>query len=174
MSLNKIVLEQNGLVVGNNQLVTSGDGVYMGNNLVVSGSVYSNTTVFFQATELWNQQTVAPAQTINFDVLSGSIYYYALFPNGNWTVNVRGNANTTFNSVLPIGQSMSITIAMTQGASAYYPNGFTIDGVSVTPKWQNGTAPTSGDTNSINMYQYTIFKSAINTYTVLAGVTKFA
>ena len=174
MSINKIVLEQNGLVVGNNQLVTSGDGVYMGNNLVVSGSVYSNNINFFQSTEIWTTQSAVPGQTINFDVLSGSIYYYTQTPNGNWTVNVRGNSNTTFNSVLTTGQSMSITLVITQGASAYYPTSLQIDGVSVTPKWQGGTAPTSGDTNSLDVYQYTIFKSAASTYTVLAAASKFA
>lgn len=40
MSINKIFLEKDGLVVGTNQLVTSGNGVSVGNNLVVQGGFY--------------------------------------------------------------------------------------------------------------------------------------
>jgi len=43
MAVNRIVLEQDGLVVGSNQLVASGNGIYIGNNLVVSGNIYNNT-----------------------------------------------------------------------------------------------------------------------------------
>ena len=39
MSINKLFLEPDGLVVGNNQLVTSGGGVSVGKNLVVQGTV---------------------------------------------------------------------------------------------------------------------------------------
>jgi hypothetical protein len=42
MSINKLVLETDGLVVGTNQLVASGGGVSIANNLVVSGNTYSN------------------------------------------------------------------------------------------------------------------------------------
>ena len=40
MAINKIVLEQDGLQVGTNQLVTSGGGVTVGRNLVVQGNTY--------------------------------------------------------------------------------------------------------------------------------------
>jgi hypothetical protein len=42
MSINKIFLEKDGLVVGTNQLVTSGNGVSVGNNLVVQGGFFPN------------------------------------------------------------------------------------------------------------------------------------
>ena len=44
MSINRLVLEQDGLVVGSNQLNCSGGGVYMGTNLVVQGLVYGTAT----------------------------------------------------------------------------------------------------------------------------------
>lgn len=43
MAFNKIVLEQDGLQVGNNQLVASGGGVTVGRNLVVNGNSYIGT-----------------------------------------------------------------------------------------------------------------------------------
>ena len=64
---------------------------------------------------------------------------------------------------------------VTNGATAYYPTTTTIDSVSIVPKWSGGTAPTSGNVNSIDLYTYTIIKTAASpTYTVLAVQTKFA
>ena len=54
------------------------------------------------------------------------------------------------------------------------PTAFQVDGVSVTPKWQGGTAPTSGNASSIDSYTYVIIKTGSATFTVLASVTKFA
>ena len=50
----------------------------------------------------------------------------------------------------------------------------TIDGTSVTPKWQGGTAPTKGNVSGIDSYTYVIVKTASATYTVLATQTQFA
>lgn len=44
MAINKIVLEQDGLQVGNNQLITTGGGVTVGRNLVVQGNMYVDGT----------------------------------------------------------------------------------------------------------------------------------
>jgi hypothetical protein len=62
----------------------------------------------------------------------------------------------------------------TNTGTAYYPTGFTIDGSAVTPKWLGGTAPSSGNINSVDAYVYTIIKTAASTYTVLASQNKFA
>jgi hypothetical protein len=62
----------------------------------------------------------------------------------------------------------------TQGATAYYNSAVTIDGNSVTPKWQGGSAPTSGNASSIDSYNYVIIKTGSAAFTVLASVTKFA
>jgi hypothetical protein len=72
------------------------------------------------------------------------------------------------------GESISDTFLVTQGATAYYNSAVTIDGTSVTPKWQGGTAPTSGNASSIDSYTYVIIKTGAAAFTVLASVTKFA
>jgi hypothetical protein len=63
---------------------------------------------------------------------------------------------------------------MTQGSTAYYLNAYQVDGVSVTPKWQGGTAPAGGNASSIDSYNFTIIKTADATFTVLASQTQFA
>jgi hypothetical protein len=72
------------------------------------------------------------------------------------------------------GQSLSATFLVTQGSTAYYNSAVTIDGSSVTPKWQGGSAPTSGNASSVDNYTYVIFKTGSATFTVFATQTKFA
>ena len=116
----------------------------------------------------------AATGTINFDTLTQAVLYYTTNAAANWTVNVRASSGATLNSIMSIGQSISITFMVTQGATAYYNNAFTVDGASVTPKWQGGTAPTSGNVSGIDVYTYAIVKTADATFTVFASQTKFA
>lgn len=116
----------------------------------------------------------AATGTINFDTLTQAVLYYTSNASGNWTLNVRGNGSNTLNSLMSIGQSISITFLATQGATAYYSSTLTIDGSSVTPKWQSGLAPTFGSPNSVDIYSYVIIKTAGATFNVFGSVAKFA
>jgi hypothetical protein len=105
-----------------------------------------------------------------------SFIYYAGTNTGNWTLNLRGNGSTTLNSLIAVGESKTITIAVTNGATAYYQTGFQIDGTSQTIKWSGGTAPSAGNASAIDVYSFTIIKTAATpTYTVFgAGPVKYA
>jgi hypothetical protein len=48
-----------------------------------------------------------------------------------------------------------------------------VDGSSVTPRWQGGTAPTSGNASGIDSYTYVIIKTGSAAFTVLAAQTQF-
>lgn len=128
-----------------------------------------------QVEEVFKNTSDPLTGTINFDVLTQSVLHYTSDATGNWTLNVRGSATRTLDSMFPYG-SKSITIALmaTNGATAYYQNGFQIDGANVTPKWQGGSAPTSGNPNSIDVYIFTITKNNLGSLLVLGSVTKFA
>lgn len=116
----------------------------------------------------------AATGTINLDTTSQSILYYTTNASGNWTINIRGSGSITFNSLIGIGQTATVAFMATQGTTAYYQTGLTIDGVSVTPKWQNGVPPTSGSVSAIDVYTFTIVKTANETYTVFASVSRFS
>jgi hypothetical protein len=116
----------------------------------------------------------AATGTINYDITTQSVLFYTSNATANWTVNFRGSSGTTLNSVMQTGESISATFLVTQGATAYYNSAVTIDGTSVTPKWQGGTAPTSGNASSVDCYTYVIQKTGSATYAVLASQTKFA
>ena len=125
--------------------------------------------------ESWNVAATAATGTVNFDTLTSTAWLYTSNASGNWTLNVRGDGSTTLASLLDTGDSITVAFAVTQGATAYYASAFQIDGSSVTPEWQGGEAPAEGNASSIDVYVYTIIKTAATpTYTVLASQTQFA
>jgi hypothetical protein len=75
---------------------------------------------------------------------------------------------------MSINQQISVVFESPQGATAYYPTAFNIDGSAVVPKWLGGTAPSSGNINSNDVYVYTIRKTGAATFTVLASQNKYA
>ena len=116
----------------------------------------------------------AATGTINYDVTTQSVLFYTSNASANWTVNFRGSSGTALNTIMATGECISATFLVTQGSTAYYNSAVTIDGTSVTPKWQGGTAPTSGNASSVDCYTYVLQKTGSATYVVLASQTKFA
>lgn len=116
----------------------------------------------------------APTATTNFDYVTQSIQYYTSNASTNFTLNIRGNSSTTFNSLLQAGQAVTLVLMVTNGATPYRPTAFQIDGSSITPEWQGGTAPAAGNANSIDVYSFTVIKTAATpTYVMLASQTQF-
>jgi hypothetical protein len=72
------------------------------------------------------------------------------------------------------GESITIAHLVSQGATAYYNSAVEIDGSSVTPEYQGGSAPAAGNPSSIDVYTYTIIKTGAATFTVLGSQTQFA
>jgi hypothetical protein len=116
----------------------------------------------------------AATGTINFDVVTQSVLYYTTNATGNFTLNIRGDGSTTLNSLLDTGDALTVVFLVTNGATAYYHSALTVDGSSVTPKWQGGTAPSFGNTSSIDSYSYTVIKTGNAAFTVLASQIRFA
>jgi hypothetical protein len=158
-----------------NSTVTLGNATLTlgGTTSTVGNLTVTNTTV----TEMRETATVsatAATGTIAYDALTQVVLYYTTDASGNFTVNFRGNSGTSLDSVMSTGQSLSATFLVTNGATAYYNSAVQVDGSSVTPKWQGGSAPTSGNASSIDSYTYVIIKTGSAAFTVLASVTKFA
>ena len=123
--------------------------------------------------EVATVSATAATGTINYDVITQSVLFYTTSASANWTLNIRGNSSTSLNTFMATGQSISIAFLVTQGATAYYNNAVTIDGTSVTPQWQGGTAPTAGNASGTDIYTYTVVKTASATYNVFASQTQF-
>jgi hypothetical protein len=112
--------------------------------------------------------------TFNYNVTTQSVAYSTGNATGNWTMNFRASGSSTLNSIMSAGQSVTVAHLVTCGSTAYYNNAVQVDGSSVTPVWQGGSAPTSGFASSLNVYTYTIIKTASATFTVLASLVQFA
>lgn len=119
--------------------------------------------------------STTPTGTLNIDATVSTFWYFTTAATANFTFNIRGNSASTFNSLIATGQSVSLVILVTQGATAYYPTAISIDGTTVTAKWLNAVVPASGNASGIDAYSLTVMKTANNTFTVLAsGASKFA
>ena len=119
----------------------------------------------------------AAATTVNFDAVTQGVLYYTSNATANWTLNVRGNSSTTLNSILATGDAITVSFLVTNGSTAYYQTAFNIDGTTsgVTLEYSGGTVPASGNASSVDVYTYTIIKTASATYTVFgAGPIKYA
>lgn len=140
----------------------------------IDNDVQTNSTLNAPFEKL-NVSATAATGTINLETGSlGAVWYYTTSASGNFTLNVRTSNVVALNTTLAVGESVTVVFLNTNGATAYYASGFQIDGTSVTPKWQGGTAPTAGNASSIDAYTYTIIKTASATFTVLASVVKYA
>jgi hypothetical protein len=139
-----------------------------------SGSSSTIATVLTDAAEVITVSATAATGTINFDVTTQSVLYYTTNASANWTVNFRASSGTSLNTAMATGQSVTVTFLVTQGSTAYYNSAVTVDGTSVTPKYQGGTAWTAGNASSIDAYTYTIVKTGSAAFTVFASQTRFA
>lgn len=116
----------------------------------------------------------AATGTINFDCITQAILYYTTDASANFTLNFRGNGSNTLNSIMSVGESLSVVFLNTNGATARYANAFQIDTSVIVPKWSGGTAPSFGNASAIDAYSFSIIKTANATFTVLASTGKFA
>ena len=112
--------------------------------------------------------------TIDFDCLTQAIQNYTADQTGNRTINFRGDASTTLNDVMSNDESMTFTLIMKQGATPQYLNAYQVDGVAVTVNWSGGDAPTAGNASGLDVYTFTIIKTDVDTFTVLASLTQYA
>ena len=165
------------------------DALADGAGITIKGSsdktlTWSNTTksfTFNQGLDIKQiiETVTANATAINanttIDVLDGAVSFYTANVAANWTLNVRANSTTRLDAVMGTNDSMTIAYLATQlGSNTFYQSAMQIDGTAVTPKYQGGSAPSAGNATSIDLYAFTIIKTAANTYTVLGSQTQYA
>ena len=134
----------------------------------------SDYSTFVNATEKVTVSATAATGTINFDTGTQSVLYYTTNASGDWTINFRDSSGTTLNAKMATGESISLVHLVTIGGSEYRNTTVQVDGSSITPEWQGGSAPTEGNANSIDSYTYTIIKTGDAAFTILAALTQFA
>jgi cytoskeletal protein CcmA (bactofilin family) len=174
-----------GTITGNllaSQTITGDDlaaNIIRANN-IVAGQVSSNTLSpdlkisLTQVFETGNVFTTAVGGNVNIDLQNNVLYFFSSNTTANVTFNFRANTQNTLDSQLNIGQTVTSAILLKQGATRYRANVY-IDGVLQSPWWLNNSAPGFATTQqeSIDLYSFSLFKTAANVYTVLASNSSF-
>ena len=159
-----------------------GTGAISANNFagggVGSGSLSQNLTLStIRIAETVNVQTTPISGNYNIHVAEATAYYFVGNTTGPVTFNLIGNQSTSLNSLLNVGQTASLAIALKQGATRYRANVF-IDGVNPLSSvvWMGASQPAQlgAQTQSVDAYSITVIKTENNGYTVMVGNTTFA
>jgi len=140
----------------------------------LAGTSVTLAMILTDTAEIATVSATAATGTINYDVTTQSVIYYTSNASANWTVNFRASSGTSLNTAMSTGQSVTAAFLVTQGSTAYYNSVVQVDGSTVTPKYQGGTAPAAGNASSVDVYMYTIVKTGNAAFTVFASQTKFA
>lgn len=111
------------------------------------------------------------SDNLNIDLENGMVHYFTTTETTTSTPNIRYNASTSLNSVMNVGEAVSVLLITTAAAGAYSAE-LTIDGGAVTENWTGGSAPSDGGSSGVDLHTYTIIKTADATFTVIATQTK--
>jgi uncharacterized membrane protein len=150
------------------------------NNVSVAGRgtfIGTPSTLALSTPNIVESLTIVPAaplNQINYYVTAQTIIYYTVAATTNMVVNITGNDLNSLNSLLSIGQSVSLALLITNGASGFYVNAVRVDGVAQTVKWQAGSVPSAGNTNSTDMYTFAVMKTANATFSIFGAQIKYA
>ena len=145
-------------------------------NKTLTAPIFTGTTEIAQIIESAAVTSYSATGTVIYNVLDqGGVAYFTSSASSNWTLNLRGSSTTSLVNLLSTNESLTIAMLVTNGATAFYQTAMEIDGTAVTSvtKWQGGSAPSSGNASSVDIYSITAVKVA-NTSTVASAFTVFA
>ena len=158
-------------------IVQGGAGVsgnaYVGGELVVPGGGKLTSTGLAYLLEKVTVTSGAPSGNVNIDLSTQSVMYWTGNATGNVSANIRGTATQPLNSLLTTGQSVTAVIFLPNGPSNFLVTNVYIDNTTVSVAYQGNAAPALGNSNSIDIYSFTILKTASATYKVFASQTQF-
>ena len=138
-----------------------------------TGSTSLIASKFISGVEKITVSATAATGTIDYDVTTQPVLYYTSNASANFTINFRASSGTSLNTAMSTGESLTVVFINTNGSTAYYNNAITIDGTSVTPKYQGTVAWSSGQASGVDIYSYTIVKTGSSAFTVFAAQTQF-
>jgi hypothetical protein len=138
-----------------------------------SGSASTIAQTIANSSEVVTVSGSGVPSTVDYDVTTQSLLYYTGSAAADWTVNFRASSGTPLNTALAVGRSVTVALMATQGVSPKYNTVVQVDGNTIVPKYQGGIAWSAGNASAIDVYVYTIIKTASATFTILASQTQF-
>ena len=113
------------------------------------------------------------SDNLNIDLENGMVHHFTTAETAAATPNIRVSSSVSLNSMMAIGETITLSVITTAGANGFSAN-WTIDGSAVTEAWNGGSAPSAGGSSGKDFYTLNIIKTADATFTVLANVSNFA
>tara|TARA_B100000945_G_scaffold77987_1_gene60243 strand:+ start:716 stop:3511 length:2796 start_codon:yes stop_codon:yes gene_type:complete len=150
----KVTLGENGKVLVSNSGIHIGPGVLAEKVHVDSGGGITGT--------------------YNHNVLTyGMMWYGSSNAAGTWTFNIRGSGSISFDTLMSVGETTTMTMIAGNNNTANYMIAFQIQGVTQTVEWAGGTAPSAGTGSGYDSYVVTIIKLGSNSYKCFGNFTNF-
>ena len=150
-------------------------GNEIGLSAISANNLASNLKISLtQVFETGNVYSTAVGGNVNIDLQNNTLYFFSSNTTANVTFNFRANTQNTLDSQLPIGSTVTSAILLKQGATRYRANVY-VDGTLQSPWWLGNSAPSFATTQqeSIDVYSFSILKTAANAYTILASNANF-
>ena len=107
----------------------------------------------------------------DIELENGMVHLFTTAETTTSTPNIRFSSSTSLNNSMNTGEAISVTIITTAAAGGYSAQ-LTIDGSAVTENWVGGSAPSAGGSSGVDIYSYTIIKTASATFTVIGNLSK--
>lgn len=155
-------------------------GAFQAPELNITGvSTFNSSTTFkgadFDGGSLLREKVNVTAGKLSdntdINLANGMVHLFTTAETTTSTPNIRVDASTTLNSVMGVGDCIVVTL-ITTAAAAGFSAQLTIDGAAVTENWVGGEAPAAGGASGVDIYSYTIIKTASSTYTVVGNLSK--
>jgi hypothetical protein len=134
-------------VAGNATIST--DLAVTGNTTLTGGLTVSGALVAAEMSEIATSGTIT-TNVLTLDWTATNLSYVSS-PSANFTINVT-NAPTTND------RALSVTVLVTQGATAYIPSALQIAGSAQTIKWSGGAAP-AGTASKIDIFSFVLLRT---------------
>ena len=130
----------------------------------VTGGLFEGA--FIKAGKLTDNKTLG--------ISTANVFYFTTAETTTGTPNIVWNDSYSLSSKMAVGDVASVTVITTAAAAGYCAN-WTIDGNAVTEEWVGGSAPSSGGSNGLDIYSFTIIKTGTGTgdsgFKVIANLT---
>ena len=145
--------------------LNSGTDIVFG-NANIQGTLELTGAVIDKA----NIVAAATGASFTASLWSDTLLYFTGTQGANATINMTGlgvGAN--------VGDAVTFTVFITNGATPYYISTYQVDGtaVGVTTRWSGG-GPYLGTASNVDAYQITVFKTAATpTYTIFVSASGF-
>jgi len=152
----------------NTSSAKAGYAMYLEGSMAINGSL----RVFEIIEKATIDNRTLTNTTIPINLADNNVYYFVNPAAGNWTLSFLGDGSnpigaaatgyflTGDNGFLNVGETMTVAIITTQGATPFYNPTIQVDNQGIIPYYYGGEKITTGNPNGIDVYTYVFIRKA--------------